>query len=112
MKDSMRNIKRVAEDGTGPLNKRPHRQGKPLRKRAKRVALPDGRFRFRDEQWRDIEQLGFPSDARYRIEITVTIFRNNLAEEADAVPPSITRQNLQRLAMAGEKLCSEFERVI
>jgi hypothetical protein len=113
MKDSMRNIKRVAEDGTGPLKKRPHRQGKPLRKRAKRVALPDGRFRCSDEQWHDVgERFGFPSDARYRMEITITIYRNNLAEEADAVPPSITRQNLQRLAMAGEKLCSEFERVI
>jgi hypothetical protein len=112
MKDSMRNIKRVAEDGTGPLNKRPHRQGKPLRKRAERVALPDGRFRFSDEQWRDIEQLGFPSDARYRIEITVTIFRNNLAEEADAVPPAKTRQHLRRLSTTAETFLIEFQGVI
>jgi len=110
MNDATRNTDRMA-DGKSP--KRPHRQGKPLRRRAKRVVLPDGRFRFSDEQWRDVgERFGLPSDARYRMEITITIYRNTLAEEADAVPPSITRQNLQRLATAVEKLCGEYERVI
>jgi hypothetical protein len=112
MNNSTHNIKRVAEDGTGPLKKRPHRQGKPLRKRAKRVALPDGKFRFGDDQWSEIELFGFPPDARRRLETTVTIYRNNLAEEADAVPPSKTRQHLRRLATTAETLLIEFQRAI
>jgi hypothetical protein len=112
MNNSTHNVKRVA-DGTGPLKKRPHRQGKPLRKRAKRVALPDGKFRFSDEQWRDVgEKYGFPFDARYRMEKTVTVYRNNLAEEADAVPPSMTRQHLRQLAKTAKSFFVDFQSTI
>jgi hypothetical protein len=103
---------RRAVDDNDPPKKRPNRQGKPLRKRAVRVALPDGRFRFDENQWSDIEQLGFPSGARYRIEVTVTIYRNNLAEEVDAVPPSKTRQHLRRLSTTAETFLIEFQRAI
>jgi len=112
MNNSTHNIKRVADDNDHPPKKRPNRQGKPLRKRATRVALPDGRFRFGDDQWSDIELFGFPPDARRRLETTVTIYRNNLAEVADAVPPSKTRQHLRRLATTAETLLIEFQRAI
>jgi hypothetical protein len=97
---------------TIPPKKRPNRQGKPLRKRATRVALPDGRFRFGDDQWSEIELFGFPPDARRRLETTVTIYRNNLAEEADAVPPSKTRQNLRRLATTAKSFFIDFQSAI
>jgi hypothetical protein len=111
MNNSTHNIKRVA-DGNDPLKKRPNRQGKQLRKRAKRVALPDGKFRFSDEQWSDIELFGFPPDARNRVAIYVSIYRNNLAEEADAVPPSKTRQHLRRLATTAKSFFIDFQSAI
>jgi len=112
MNDAARKIEH-AVDGNASVKKRPHRQGKPLRKRAKRLALPDGRFRFSDEQWREVsERFGFPSDARYRMEITITIFRNNLAEEADAVPPSMTRQHLRQLAKTTKSFFVDFQSAI
>jgi hypothetical protein len=93
------------------VKKRPHRQGKPLRQRAKRVVLPDGRFRFSDEQWSEIELFGFFPDARHRLEISVTMYRNGLVDSLNALPPAKTRQNLQRLAIAARKFCGEFQRV-
>lgn len=110
MIDSTHNIKRVA-DCTGAPKKRPHRQGKPLRQRAKRVALPDGRFRFSDDHWSEIELFGFPPDARHRLETSVTMYRNGLVDSLNALPPAKTRQNLQRLAIAARKFCGEFQRV-
>jgi hypothetical protein len=89
---------------------RPSRQGKQLGQRAKlRTRQADGRFRFSDDQWAPIrDRCGFDDDARKRVELNITLYRNEREFEMPWVAPAGTRAGLAKLQSMASDLSNEI----